>query len=180
MLIARMLRDKGVMEFLGAAEQLLASGVKARFVLVGDPDPSNPASISAETLHSWSDRVGVEWWGWKADIAAALGQAHIACLPSYREGLPKSLLEAAACGLPIVTTDAVGCRDVVEDGLNGYLVPIKEIPPLAAALQKLINNPDLRIAMGKKGRLRAETDFSSERVIAETMAVYARLAPMQS
>ncbi len=179
MLIARMLRDKGVMEFLGAAELLHASGTAARFVLVGDRDPSNPASISAETLRSWNGRSGVEWWGWKADIAAALRQAHIACLPSYREGLPKSLLEAAACGLPIVTTDAIGCRDVVEDGVNGYLVPVKEVAPLAAAVQKLIDNPGLRMAMGQKGRLRAETDFSSERVIAETMAVYAQLGTTQ-
>ena len=175
MLIARMLRDKGVMEFLGAAELLHASGVQARFVLVGDPDPGNPASISAETLQAWNGRCGVEWWGWRNDVAAVLRQAHIVCLPSYREGLPKSLLEAAACGLPIVTTDAIGCRDVVEDGLNGYLVPVKQVTQLAAALHKLINSPGLRSVMGQKGRLRAETEFSSERVIAETMAVYAQM-----
>jgi glycosyltransferase involved in cell wall biosynthesis len=180
MLIARMLRDKGVMEFLGAAERLLASGVVARFVLVGDPDPGNPASISAETLQVWNGRCGVEWWGWRNDVAAALQQAHIVCLPSYREGLPKSLLEAAACGLPIVTTDAVGCRDVVEDGLNGYLVPVKECTSLAAALQKLINSPSLRSSMGQKSRIRAETEFSSERVIAETLAVYAQLGSKRS
>jgi glycosyltransferase involved in cell wall biosynthesis len=180
MLIARMLRDKGVMEFLGAAERLLASGVVARFVLVGDPDPGNPASISAETLQAWNGRCGVEWWGWRNDVAAALQQAHIVCLPSYREGLPKSLLEAAACGLPIVTTDAVGCRDVVEDGHNGYLVPVKECTSLAAALQKLINSPSLRSSMGQKSRIRAETEFSSERVIAETLAVYAQLGSKRS
>ena len=118
----------------------------------------------------------MEWWGWRDDIAAVLRQAHIVCLPSYREGLPKSLLEAAACGLPIVTTDAIGCRDVVEDGYNGYLVPVKETVPLAVALQKLISSPELRNSMGKKSRLRAETEFSSERIVAETMAVYARLA----
>jgi glycosyltransferase involved in cell wall biosynthesis len=110
-------------------------------------------------------------------MAAVLRQAHIVCMPSYREGLPKSLLEAAACGLPIVTTDAIGCRDVVEDGLNGYLVPVKQITPLTEALHKLINSPGLRGAMGQKGRLRAETEFSSERVIAETLVVYAELAP---
>ncbi len=175
MLIARMLHDKGVLEFLGAAKKLHASGIAARFVLVGDPDPGNPASIPAETLQSWNGKSGVEWWGWKADIAAALRQAHIACLPSYREGLPKSLLEAAACGLPIVTTDTIGCRDVVEDGRNGFLVPVKEVTSLAAALHRLIVNPGLRRTMGQKGRVRAETEFSSERVIGETLAVYAQL-----
>lgn len=178
MLIARMLRDKGVMEFLDAAEQLHASRVSARFVLVGDPDPGNPASISEETLQSWNGRSGVEYWGWREDIAAVLRQAHIVCLPSYREGLPKSLLEAAACGLPIVTTDAIGCRDVVEDGVNGYLVPVKESGPLAEALEKLIKNPVLRSKMGERGRQRAETEFSSERVIFETLAVYAQLGPI--
>jgi glycosyltransferase involved in cell wall biosynthesis len=178
MLIARMLRDKGIMEFLGAAELLHASGVEARFVLVGSPDPGNPASISAQTLQSWNGRSGVEWWGWRDDMADVLRQAHIVCLPSYREGLPKSLLEAAASGLPIVTTDAIGCRDVVEDGMNGYLVPVKESAPLAAALHQLIINPSLRRAMGQKGRLRAEAEFSSERVIAETLAVYARMQPI--
>lgn len=176
MLIARMLRDKGVMEFLGAAESLYGSGVKARFVLVGDADPGNPACIDVETLKSWNGRSGVEWWGWRDDIAGVLRQAHIVCLPSYREGLPKSLLEAAASGLPIVTTNAIGCRDVVEDGVNGYLVPVKESAPLATALKKLIENSSLRVEMGKKGRQRAEIEFSSERVIAETLVVYAQLA----
>ena len=172
MLIARMLRDKGVMEFVAAAHQLHAAGVQARFVLVGDPDAGNPASIPLDTLKSWDGANGVEWWGWRDDIAEVLRQAHIVCLPSYREGLPKSLLEAASCGLPIVTTDAVGCRDVVTDGQNGYLVPVKDAHLLAAALQKLIADPELRRTMGKKGRQRAENEFSSGRVIAETLAVY--------
>lgn len=174
-LIARMLRDKGVMEFLVAAERLHLSGVMARYVLVGSPDPENPASIATEVLQSWNGRSGVEWWGWRADIAAVLAQAHIACLPSYREGLPKSLLEAAACGLPIVTTDTVGCRDVVEDGYNGYLVPVKNSALLAQALHKLIVNPELRHVMGQKSRLRAEAEFASERVINETLTVYSAL-----
>ncbi len=177
MLIARMLYDKGVMEFLRAAEQLHSSGTLARFVLVGDVDYGNPASISVEILQSWHGRSGVEWWGWKADVAAVLRQAHIVCMPSYREGLPKSLLEAAACGLPIVTTDAVGCRDVVEDGINGYLVPVKESAPLAVALGKLIVSPGLRSTMGRKGRIRAEAEFSSDRVVEETLALYAQLEP---
>lgn len=174
-LIARMLRDKGVIEFLAAAERLHRSGVVARFVLVGDPDPGNPASIDPEMLRSWNGRSGVEWWGWQGNVAGVLEQAHIACLPSYREGLPKSLLEAAACGLPIVTTDTIGCRDVVTDGHNGFLVPVKDSVQLAAALHKLIVDPELRLEMGQRGRLRAEAEFASERVIAETLAVYSSL-----
>jgi len=180
MLIARMLRDKGVMEFVAAAHQLHASGVQARFVLVGNPDAANPASISLDTLKSWNGANGVEWWGWRDDIAEVLRQAHIVCLPSYREGLPKSRLEAAACGLPIVTTDAVGCRDVVTDGQNGYLVPVKDVPSLAIALQKLIADPELRRTMGEKGRKRAENEFSSERVITETLAVYRQFVNQSS
>ena len=176
MLIARMLRDKGVMEFVAAAQQLHAAGVAARFVLVGDPDPGNPASIAHETLEAWHGRDGIEWWGWQGDVAAALRQAHIACLPSYREGLPKSLLEAAASGLPIVTTDAVGCREVVNHGVNGLLVPVKSVDALAGALRQLILDPVLRQSMGQVSRLLAEREVSSERVIAETLAVYDQVA----
>jgi glycosyltransferase involved in cell wall biosynthesis len=175
MLIARMLRDKGVVEFVSAARMLHSNGVSARFVLVGDSDPGNPASISAETLASWHGRDGVECWGWRNDVEAVLRQAHIVCLPSYREGLPKSLLEAAACGLPIVTTDTVGCRDVVNHEINGLLVPVKSIDALAGALLRLIRDPDLRQSMGIQGRQLAEREFSSERIIAETLAVYERV-----
>jgi glycosyltransferase involved in cell wall biosynthesis len=175
MLIARMLQDKGVREFVAAAQKLNTAGVQARFILVGDPDDGNPASIPLETLNAWNGKHGVEWWGWRDDIASVLRQAHIVCLPSYREGLPKSLLEAAACGLPIVTTDAVGCRDVVDDGVNGYCVPVKNTDLLAEALQKLIEDAELRRTMGMAGRARAEEEFSTEQVIAETLSVYREL-----
>ncbi len=174
-LIARMLRDKGVLEFIGAARQLHAAGVIARFVLIGDRDPSNPASIDVETLEACDGSNGLEWWGWRSDVADILRQAHIVCLPSYREGLPKSLLEAAASGLPIVTTNTVGCQDVVENGVNGFLVPVKTVAPLAAALEALISDPELRRTMGKRGRLLVEKEFSSERVIKETLAVYSQM-----
>jgi glycosyltransferase involved in cell wall biosynthesis len=176
MLIARMLRDKGVLEFVAAARQLQAAGVAARFVLIGDPDPGNPASIAPETLAAWHGRHGIECWGWQNDVAAALRQAHLVCLPSYREGLPKTLLEAAASGLPIVTTDAVGCREVVHPGVNGLLVPVRSVDALASALQRLILDPALRQSMGQSCRLLAEREFSSERVIAETLSVYAQVA----
>ena len=171
-LVARMLWDKGVGEFVEAARRLTEAGVAARFVLVGDPDPANPASVPESTLRSWRGQHGVEWWGRREDMPAVLQAAHIACLPSYREGLPKSLLEAAACGLPIVTTDAPGCREVVRDGMNGLLVPVRDAVALAAALKKLIDDAALRRRMGEQSRLRAESEFGLETVIAQTLAVY--------
>lgn len=171
-LVSRMLWDKGVGEFVEAARRLTEAGVNARFVLVGDPDPANPASVPESTLRSWHGQHGVEWWGRREDMPAVLQMAHIACLPSYREGLPKSLLEATACGLPIVTTDAPGCREVVRDGVNGLLVPIRDAATLASALRKLIDDPVLRRSMGERSRLLAETEFGLETVIAQTLAVY--------
>lgn len=178
MLIARMLRDKGVREFVEAARQLHASGVHARFVLVGSPDPGNPASIPESTISEWNGRNGIEYWGWRDDMRDVLSQADIVCLPSYREGLPKSLLEAAACAIPIVTTDTVGCRDVVVDGVNGLLVPVRDATAIASALRKLIESPELRATMGKSGRTYAEKMFATEIVIAETLAVYHELVPV--
>jgi glycosyltransferase involved in cell wall biosynthesis len=177
-LVARMLRDKGVREFVEAARKLHDAGVIARFVLVGDPDPGNPAAIPVEQLKAWHGQNGVEWWGWREDMAAVWRQVHIACLPSWREGLPKALLEAAACGLPIVTTDTVGCREVVRNGDNGLLVPVGDAAALAKALRVLISDADLRDAMGKKSRAMAEREFSSERVIRETLGVYESLSPL--
>lgn len=171
-LVSRMLWDKGVGEFVEAARRLTKAGVSARFVLVGDPDPANPASVPESTLRSWHGQHGVEWWGRREGMPAVLQAAHIACLPSYREGLPKSLLEAAACGLPIVTTDAPGCREVVRDGVNGLLVPVRDAAALAAALRKLIDDTELRRRMGEQSRLRAETEFGQETVIKQTLAVY--------
>src|SRR5262249_4935419 len=175
-LVGRMLRDKGVGEFVEAAHRLHEEGVTARFVLVGFPDPENPASIPVEELRSWHGKKGVEWWGWEEDMVCVGRQVHIACLPSYREGLPKALLEAAACGLPIVTTDAVGCREVVRHGDNGLLVPVGNAQALADALRTLIAGADLRRRMGQRSRARAEREFCSERVISETLAVYRALA----
>lgn len=171
-LAARMLWDKGVGEFVEAARLLSEAGVVARFVLVGAPDPANPASVPESTLRGWHGQHGVEWWGRRDDMPAVLQAAHVACLPSYREGLPKSLLEAAACGLPIVTTDAPGCREVVRDGVNGLLVPVRDAVALAEALGKLIDDAALRHRMGEQSRLRAESEFGLETVIAQTLAVY--------
>lgn len=172
-LVARMLWDKGVGEFVEAARLLTEAGVSARFVLVGDPDPANPGSVPGSTLRGWHSQHGVEWWGKREGIPAVLQAAHIACLPSfYGEGLPKSLLEAAACGLPIVTTDAPGCREVVTNAVNGLLVPVRDAVALADALGRLIGDAALRRRMGEQSRLRAEREFGLDTVIAQTLAVY--------
>lgn len=174
-LAARMLWDKGVGEFVEAARMLTEAGVKARFILVGDPDPGNPASVSEATLHAWHGQNGVEWWKRQDNMPNIFHSAHIACLPSYREGLPKVLLEAAACGLPIVTTDAPGCREIVREGDNGFLVPVRDAQALAVALRSLIDDGMLRAKMGRRAREIVLAEFSQEQVIAETLAVYHEL-----
>jgi glycosyltransferase involved in cell wall biosynthesis len=174
-LIARMLWDKGVGEFVGAAKLLKQRGVNARFVLVGDTDGYNPAGISSDQLAAWHAEECVEWWGRRDDIPGILVQSHIVCLPSYREGLPKALIEAASCGRPIVTTDTNGCREVVQHGVNGFLVPVRSTVELADAIQLLIEDPELRKEMGVRGREIAVQDFAVEKVIAKTMAVYEAL-----
>ncbi|MCP1673983.1 glycosyltransferase involved in cell wall biosynthesis [Natronocella acetinitrilica] len=175
MLVARMIWDKGVQEFVEAGRILRARGVDARFVLVGDPDTGNRAQVPQGVLRQWSKDGDVEWWGRRDDMPAVLEQAHIACLPSYREGMPKTLLEAAAAGLPIVTSDAPGCREVVIDGDNGLLVPVKDATRLADALQALIEDEPLRSRMGLRSRALAMERFTDEAIINATLSVYGKL-----
>jgi glycosyltransferase involved in cell wall biosynthesis len=171
-LASRMLRDKGVDEFVEAARNLRAARVTARFVLVGETDPGNPTAITAEQLRQWADSGVVEWWGHQANMKDVLAQAHVVCLPSLREGVPKVLIEAAACGRAIVTTDAPGCREIVRNGENGLLVPVRDSRALAEALRLLIESAPLRAGMGLKGRDIAVQEFSIERVVRETLGVY--------
>lgn len=173
---SRLLWDKGVGEFVAAARLLAGKGVQARFVLAGEPDPLNPAAISTAQIQEWVRDGVVEHMGWVSDMPALLASSHIVCLPSYREGLPKALTEAAAAGRPIVTTDVPGCRDVVRDGDSGILVPPRDHNALAAALERLIADPELRARMGARGRVRAEQEFGSEIAIRQTLALYAELA----
>lgn len=171
---ARMLWDKGVGEFVDAAIMLKKRGVIARFVLVGEPDHENPASVSAEQLQKWQKDGAVEWWGRRNDMPNVLAQSHIVCLPSYREGLPKSLLEAASCGRPIVTTDVPGCREVVRNGDNGVLVQVRDSLALADALAKLLADPELRLKMGLRGRERVMREFSQEIIVKDVLALYSK------
>jgi len=174
-LASRMLWDKGVGEFVEAARLIRAKGTDARFVLVGDTDTENPAAVPKSQLEAWNNSGVVEWWGRRDDMPNVFAQAHVVCLPSYREGLPTGLLEAAACGRPIVTTDAPGCREVVLHGKNGLLVPVRNVADLAGALEKLIADPALRQKMGMRGRELAVSEFSVEKVVSQTLALYQEL-----
>ena len=174
-LVARMLVDKGIYEYVEAAEILKNKNVKSRFLLIGDIDKKNPTSLQQSTLERWNDKKIVEWLGWVSDVKKILLETDILCLPSYREGLPKSLLEGAAIGLPLVSTDTVGCREVVLDGINGYLVPIKNSKQLSLAIQKLIENKDLRDSMGKESLKIAKSEFSSEIINSQTLSIYDEL-----
>lgn len=173
LLPARMLWAKGVGEFVDAAVRVRASGIDARFVLVGQPDPGNPSTVSQEQLQEWQRERRVEWWGYHADMPKVFRQAHIVCLPSYYgEGVPMSLLEAASTALPIVTTDVAGCREVVKDGDNGFLVPVRDGAALADALVRLLRDSELRKRMGARGRKRAVSEFDVSSVVSATLAIY--------
>jgi glycosyltransferase involved in cell wall biosynthesis len=174
-LIGRMLADKGVGEFVAAAGSLKTSGVRARFVLIGDPDPGNPTSVSPDTLKAWQQDGVVEWWGHRHDMPEVLAKLHIVCLPSYREGLGAVLVEAAACARALVASDVPGCREVVREGVNGLLVPPRDPGRLAEALRRLITDPALRARMALRAREIAVAEFALERVLAEHLTLYRKL-----
>lgn len=174
-LASRMLWDKGVREFVEAAGLLKAQGVRARCVLVGMVDEENPAKIPERQLQAWQAEGNIEWWGHRDDMRQVLSAARVVVLPSYREGLPKVLLEAAACARPIVAADVPGCREVVRDGDTGILVPPKNVQALAQAITTLLQDPALRERMGRRGRDLVVKEFSVERIASETLALYREL-----
>jgi len=173
---ARIIGDKGVQEFVTAARRLTAAGQPARFVLAGRRDPDNPTDVPEATIRQWEHDGLVEWWGYREDMPAVLAQAAVVCMPSYREGLPRVLIEAAACGVAIVTTDVPGCREVVDDGETGLLVPLRDGAATAAAIEHLLRQPDQRARMGRAGRAKAEREFSVEQFVADTLACYRSVA----
>jgi glycosyltransferase involved in cell wall biosynthesis len=174
-LAARMLRDKGVMEFIDAARILCAQGVVVQCVLVGDPDPGNPTSIPQDTLKACAAEGIIQWVGFQQDMARVLAEAHLVCLPSYSEGVPKVLIEAAASGRAIVATDIPGCREIVEHERTGLLVPVQNPTALAQAIRQLAEDSPTRQLMGARGRVLAEQAFSLDRVIRETLDAYAEV-----
>ncbi len=169
---ARMLWSKGVGEFVDAARRLHLKGIEARFVLVGKPDTKNPDYISASQIDVWINEGVIEAWGVKDDMANVLNQASIVCLPSYREGLPKALLEGASCGLPIVAFDVPGCREIVIDNENGFLVPVKDVVALSESLELLLEKPKLCCTMGSAGRDLVLKNFSQEKIASETLNIW--------
>lgn len=175
LLPSRMLWDKGVKEFVQAANLLNSNGRIARFVLVGAPDQENPASIPTDLIKKWESNGDIEWWGYRSDMSEVYAKSHIVCLPSYREGLPKVLLEAAATGRPIITTNTQGCKEVVCQGVNGFLVPVRDTEALVDALRTLLSNPKLRSSMGMRGREIVMKEFSEEKIVGKTMELYKAL-----
>jgi glycosyltransferase involved in cell wall biosynthesis len=167
-----MLWSKGVEDYVKAA-QICRENSGARFVLVGDPDLGNPAPVPTEQLEAWNRTGWVEWWGHRDDIPEVLAQAAILVLPSrYGEGVPQALIEAAAMGIPIVASDLPGCREVVEHGVNGLLVPPGDIRRLVEAILGLLRDPDLRRRMGKQGRELARQQFAVDRIAEQYREVY--------
>lgn len=172
MFLARLLKDKGVIEFCEAVKLLRDKYPNVDFVLVGDLDPENPNSMSTEELTKYVDDGIVRHIGYRKDIPQVISSSTIMVLPSYREGLPKSLIEAAACGRAVVTTDVPGCRDAIVPNVTGILVPPKTTSELAIAIEGLLNNPERTVDMGKQGRKFAESTFSIEDVVKSHFDIY--------
>jgi len=172
---ARLLKDKGVREFVEAARVLKKRGVVAKFWLAGSPDLGNLTSVTEKELSDWSKDGFIEVLGYRTDIPNIFAKSNIVVLPSYREGLPKVLIEAAACGRAVVTTDVPGCRDAIEPEETGLLVPVRDALALADAIQSLIEDPSRRKQMGASGRVLAEREFAIEKVVDAHLAIYHEL-----
>jgi glycosyltransferase involved in cell wall biosynthesis len=176
MLAARLLKPKGVPEFVAAARQLRNQGVKARFVLVGVPDAENPETVDGEFIATCVKEGIVEHWGHRDDMPEVLRQSSLVVLPTYyREGMPKILLEAAAVGRAVITTDAPGCREAIILGVTGLLVPPRDAGALADAMEQLLNDPERLQAMGKAGRELAEREFDVRGVVDKHLEIYQKL-----
>ena len=175
LLPARLLWDKGLAEYVDAARSLRAQGRAIDFLLAGDPDPGNPAAVPEATVRGWVAEGLMQWLGHVDDMPALLGSVHAVVLPSYREGLPKGLIEAGACGLPLVTTDVPGCREVVTNEVDGLLVPVKNVEALASAIARIHDEPALRERLGRAARAKALDEFDEKLVIERTVAVYREL-----
>ena len=175
MMACRLLADKGVYEFHKSALILKENYPDLRFVLVGRIDPDNPASLTEQELNEWVKKGDLEWWGHKSNMAEILSQATIVVLPSYREGMPKVLLEAQALGRPIVTTDVPGCREAIENGKTGFLAKVKDEQSLANAIENLITNDKLCLEFSRNARTLAEQKFDVEQVVKTHMNIYENL-----
>lgn len=176
---ARLLRDKGIYEFVSAARILNERGIQARFFIAGDLDVNNPSGINFDEYIKLKHEKSIEVLGYHKNIPELYAKSHIVCLPSYREGLPKSLMEAAAASRAVITTDVPGCRDAIIPNKTGLLVPVKDPYKLADALQWLIEHPKERVAMGKEGRKLAEKQFCIEKIVQDHLTIYEKLVTGQ-
>jgi len=179
-MVGRMLWHKGVAEFVAAARRVRQVFPGTVFVLVGPSDPGNPAQVPPEELRAWEAEGVVRYLGVRDDVRDLLAAADVAVLPSYREGIPRVLIEAAAMGRPLVATDVPGCREVIRDGINGFLVPAKDPAALAAAIEALLKDPGLRAEFGAASRRLAEERFSDRKVVARILGLYAELLSAKS
>lgn len=175
LMACRLLADKGVYEFHQSALLLKEKHPDVKFVLVGGIDPDNPASLTEEELNEWVQKGDLEWWGHQSNMPEILSQATIVVLPSYREGMPKILLEAQALGRPIVTTDVPGCREAIENGKTGFLAQVKDEQSLANAIEKLIINDELCLEFSRNARMLAEQKFDIKQVVKTHMNIYENL-----
>jgi glycosyltransferase involved in cell wall biosynthesis len=173
--VGRLVASKGIRTLLAAHELLGQRGRDIRLLIAGLPDPTNPTSIPPQEIEAWTRRPNVKHLGFVKDIGALWACAHIAVLPSHREGLPLSLLEAAACGRPLIATDVPGCRDIARADVNALLVPLEDAKALADAIERLALDPQLRRKFGKAGRELVEREFSSQRIGHDLIALYRRL-----
>lgn len=177
LLASRLLWDKGIGEFVEAARSLRASGRDIDFILAGEPDPGNPASIEVDVVKEWVADGVLRWIGHVDDMASLFDRVDVVVLPSYREGLSKSLIEAAASGKALITTDVPGCRDVVAHEQNGLLAPAREWKPLEASIAKLDDDRPLIHALGAAARRQAEEVFDETVIVAQTVDVYRQILP---
>jgi len=173
--VGRLLDDKGIRTLVAAHRLLRRKGMAIELLIAGTPDPANPASVSPAEAAAWGHEPGVTWLGHVDDIATVWARAHMAVLPSRREGLPKSLLEAAACGRPMVATDVPGCREVAIPNETGLLVPPDDADALAAAIEQLARSPDLRARFGRAARRLAEERFAADAIGRAVLGLYLRL-----
>jgi glycosyltransferase involved in cell wall biosynthesis len=173
LLPARLLWDKGLAEYAEAARLLRQRDVPVDLLLAGEPDPGNPAAVPVAAVRKWVNEGVLEWLGHVDDMPALFRGVDIVALPSYREGLPKGLIEAGACGCALVATDVAGCREVVEHGVDGLRVPVKDGRALANAIESLVLNPDLRVRLGRAARQKILDRFDERIINARTLAVYA-------
>jgi glycosyltransferase involved in cell wall biosynthesis len=175
LLAARLLWDKGLAEYVGAARHLQKDGRTIKFLLAGDQDSGNPAAVPEVTVLQWQTDGLLEWLGHVDDMPGLLTEVDIMVLPSYREGLPKSLIEAAACAVPLIATDVPGCREVITDGIDGLLVPVQDSTALAEAIRRLDDDRKFAKRLGIAAQEKALRKFDQDIVIEQTIAVYDEL-----